>query len=182
MSKGTKQSYNDVLPTAQRIVEKLGAYSQRIEIAGSLRRQRPLIGDIEIVAIPDYARDLFGDPDLSRNMLKHFLITSGAKMPKCGDKYIQFKYGAYMVDLFTPSPETWGSVFLIRTGSHDFNMWLMTVWSPKVNVRFTGGRLVRRHNGELIETPEEVDVFKALQLPLIPPEARDDGRWMKYIE
>jgi len=181
MSKGEKRPYSVVFPTAQHIVSVLGDYCERIEIAGSLRRERSLVGDIEIVAIPKYEKDLFGMPDLSQSELKHFLVQKGVKMPRCGDKYIQFLYGDYKVDLFMPTAETWGSIFLIRTGSHDFNMWLMAVRTGKVGVRFEDGRLLRRWNNDLIPTPEESDVFEHLQMDFVPPNMRDDGRWLGYI-
>ena len=181
MSKGEKLPRAVMLPIAQHIVDVLGDYCQRIEIAGSLRRERPLVGDIELVAIPQYEKDLFGIADLSRNLLKHFLVQKGVNMPKFGDKYIQFMYGSHKVDLFMPTPETWGSIFTLRTGSHEFNMWLMTVRSGQVGVRFEDGRLLRRYNGELIPTPEESDVFEHLKLEVVPPNMRDDGRWVRYV-
>ena len=181
MSQGSKRPYAEVLPTAQHIVSVLCDYCQRIEIAGSLRRERPFVGDIEIVAIPKYETNLFGDPDLSRSELKHFLVRKGVVIPKLGDKYIQFLYGGYKVDLFMPTAETWGSIFTIRTGSHDFNMWLMSTRSGQVGVRFEDGRLLRRWNGELIPTPEEADVFEQLQMDFVPPNMRDDGKGMVYL-
>lgn len=181
MSKGEKRPLSEAMETAQHIIGVLSDYCQRIEIAGSLRRERPLIGDIEIVAIPKYEKDLFGIPDMSRNELKHFLIQSGTKMTKCGDKYIQFTYGGWNVDLFMPNPTTWGSVFTIRTGSHEFNMWLMTVRSQAVGVRFSDGILFDRYTRDIIPTPEEADVFKALHMAFVPPNMRDDNRWHKYI-
>jgi DNA polymerase/3'-5' exonuclease PolX len=185
MSKGDKRPFATILPIAQRIVEGLAPHSQRIEIAGSLRRERPLIGDIEIVAVPQFGVDLFGQPDPKQNYLRAFLQEKGVEIVK-GDKqpeskYIQFVYGAHKVDLFMPTPETWGSIFLIRTGSHEFNMWLMTVRSGQVGVRFEDGRLLRRFNNEVIPTPEESDVFEQLQMAFVPPNMRDDGKWLEYV-
>lgn len=184
MSKGKKRPYAELLPIAQRILDGLAPYCQRIEIAGSLRRERPLVGDIELVAVPKFGADLFGQPDYKQNMPRAFLIEKGVTVVK-GDKqpeskYLQFLYGSYTVDLFMPLPETWGSIFLLRTGSHDFNMWLMTVRSGQVGVRFEDGRLLHRFNNALIATPEESDVFEQLQMEFVPPNMRDDGRWLAY--
>lgn len=185
MSKGSKRPHSEMIPIAYRIMGGLEPYSQRIEIAGSLRRERPLIGDIEIVAVPQFGVDLFGKPDTKQNRLRAFLQEKGVEIIK-GDKqpetkYIQFVYGQHKVDLFMPMPETWGSIFLLRTGSHEFNMWLMTTRSGQVGVRFEDGRLLRRWNGELIPTPEESDVFEQLQMDFVPPNMRDDGKWMEYL-
>ena len=45
---------------ADRIVEILAPHCDRIEIAGSIRRQKPTIGDIEVVCIPKQNLDMFG--------------------------------------------------------------------------------------------------------------------------
>ena len=52
MSKVSKRPFSEVLPIAQHIVDSLSPFCERIELAGSLRRKRPMVGDIEIVAIP----------------------------------------------------------------------------------------------------------------------------------
>ena len=48
--------YTIALETAKWLVKRLGPYTRRIEIAGSLRRQKAYVGDIEIVCIPRIAR------------------------------------------------------------------------------------------------------------------------------
>ena len=58
----TKRPYSQVLPIAESLVEKLRPACERIEIAGSLRREKAMVGDIEIVAVPRLERDLLGEP------------------------------------------------------------------------------------------------------------------------
>lgn len=52
MSEKQKQPLSRVLSVAQEIAGALDLGCVRVEIAGSLRRQKPDIGDIEIVALP----------------------------------------------------------------------------------------------------------------------------------
>jgi NTP pyrophosphatase (non-canonical NTP hydrolase) len=59
----TKRPYAQVKPIVEKLVDRLSAYCDRIEIAGSLRRQANEIGDIEIVAIPTLPVNLFGEID-----------------------------------------------------------------------------------------------------------------------
>ena len=40
------------LPIANQVVEKLAPFCQRIEVAGSIRRRRPFVHDIDLVVIP----------------------------------------------------------------------------------------------------------------------------------
>lgn len=47
---------------AKRVVEILAPHCERIEIAGSIRRKKSEIADIEIVCIPKRESDMFGAP------------------------------------------------------------------------------------------------------------------------
>lgn len=187
MSKKTKKPYGDVYPVAQEIAEKISPYCDRIEIAGSLRRKRETIGDIEIVALPKLAhmRNLLGDIVQTENMLHEFLVSNEVKLlkgSKSDAKQKQFTYAGYQVDLFLPtSPAHWGSIFTIRTGSHGFNMWVMNERCPKVKVRFSHGLVYWYGNPKPLETPEEINIFEALEMDFVPPKNRDDKKWMRYV-
>lgn len=186
MSQSPKRPYAQVAKTARNIVSAIAPYCQRVEIAGSLRRQRPMIGDIEIVALPMLSTNLFGESTNSQptmlDLLDRFLAGRHIRFLKNGSKYKQFKYGDFMVDLFLPeSAAHWGTVYLIRTGSHEFNMWLMTVAQKAAGVKFANGRLLD-WQGHFINTPEEADVFAALNLPVVPVTMRDNGAWVEYIK
>ena len=178
MSATTKTPLAAVLPIAQRLLAALAPYCERLELAGSLRRNKPLVGDIELVAIPRRQRDLLGQPLPGHTLLDGFLTDRGVVFAKRGEKYQQFAYGSHTVDLFIATPATWGSIYTIRTGSADFSHWLVTPrphgacpWS----VRFGAagdhpGRLTQA--GRLLATPEEADVFNALGLATIDPADR----------
>lgn len=179
MSQTTKRRYDEVFPVASHIVEKLAPHCERIELAGSLRRGRSMVGDIEIVALPTLIHNLVGDPVGSH--LDGFLAGAGVVFSKNGPRYKQFDYGAFTVDLFLPaSPAHWGWRFMQSTGSHDFNMWLVGPVKARAGVVFSGGLLYR--DGVQLHTPEESDVFDALGLPWIPPAKRDDEKWFAYLE
>lgn len=174
MSTTTKQPIAAVLPTAERILKALAPYCERIELADSLRRLKPQVGDIEIVAIPRRTHDLFNQPMPGPSALDAFLDERAVIFTKRGQKYRQFIYGLFVVDLFLPTAETWGSVYTIRTGSWEFSKWLV---SPQAAggakpepVTFQGGRVWA--NGRLLATPEEADVFAAVGLAWIPPAER----------
>ncbi len=160
----------------------------RIEVAGSIRRERPDIGDLELVAIPKRTVDLLGgegdsllEPIIDRMKSERKLVKI-----KGGDRYKQFKvmdkdfqkHGAggtiCRLDLFLCCPETWGCVFTIRTGSTMFSHSLVTSralggYCPS-HLRFNGGRLW--HGETALPTPEEADVFKACELEWREPRDR----------
>ena len=175
MSTVAKLPLATILPIAQRLLRGLAPYCARIELAGSLRRNRPMVGDIELVAIPHRPVDLLGQEltDMP-TPLDRFLDAQAIPFTKRGRKYQQFTYGPYTVDLFLAAPATWGSIYTIRTGSADFSRWLVTSQPARgaapAEVAFIDGRLTA--HGRLLHTPEEADVFNALGLAYIPPADR----------
>lgn len=173
MSTTTKTPYSVIHPIAQRLRDALAPHCERIELAGSLRRQKPMVGDIEVVAIPRLQKNIFGEPiPFLATLLDDFLVEK-VVLAKNGPRYKQFAYGPYKVDLFLPTAETWGSVFTIRTGSADFTHWLVSQQphgAAPFGLAFDGGRLYA--HGRLLATPEEADVFAAVGLAHIDPADR----------
>lgn len=183
-----KRPYDEVFPVAQAIVEKLAPYCDRICIAGSLRREREMIGYIEIIALQtvtvDEKYNLLAEvyDEETTYHLHEFLDEKGVivKGKKPDAKYKAFNYGKYKVDLFLPaSPDHWGSIFTIRTGSREFSAWMVSYAAPRAGIVFDGGRLYR--GGALLDTPEERDVFDALGIPYIPPTKRDNREWEELL-
>ena len=176
MSEAAKLPHDIVLAVAENITATLKTYCHRIAIAGSLRRECSLVGDIELVVIPKLPVNLFGEPLLDTpTELDDFLETHAVNFVKNGRKYKQFSYGQFSVDLFLqPDPATWGMNYTIRTGSADFTRWLVTKRSQggamPSGMRCSEARLWR--DGVKLDTPEEEDVFDAIGLDFIPPPER----------
>lgn len=183
-------SLDDAKSQAEQLLQRLQPACHRIQVAGSIRRHRRYVGDIEIVALPRLheQRDLFDVPtgitsswlDLTLGtMIEQGAIRVGEKW---GPRFKQFTLPAYdtPVDLFITNEERWGTIFTIRTGSADFVQWLVTA-------RQRGGALpagwkirdgiLYNDDGHLIYTPEERDVFQALGLQYIEPPRRERGYW-----
>lgn len=163
---------------AHAVLAELAPGCQRIQVAGSIRRECPVVGDIEMVAIPIPVLDLLGDPVGSAlDPILQALVTAGRlERIKGGDRYKQFLIprAGCVLDLFLPDLDTWGCVFTIRTGSAAFSHRLVTPQSQgglcPNNMRFSGGRLLC--NGALLATPDETDVFRRLGLEWIEPRDR----------
>lgn len=180
MSRGSKKPLAEALAVAEEIQAKLAPYCERIEIAGSIRRQRELVGDIELVAIPKRPADLLGDliPGAASE-LDRFFEEAGFKPDKDGDRYKAFNYGSWKVDLYTPTADRWGLRLLVSTGSRAFNIWVVDALRGR-NYRMVGGQIVDwRH--QPVETRSEADVFDLLGLPFIEPIDRHDGTWYGLI-
>lgn len=180
MSDTIKRPYELMSQMADRLVNKLAPACERIEIAGSLRRRKAMVGDIEILLIPVAYTDLFGNPLPGATQVDSLLATWPIKLVKNGQKYKQFIMEGnsgteYTVDLFIqPDPATWGVNYMIRTGSSDFSHKMVTQKS-------LGGLMPDEYsvkdarvwcNGTPLATPEESNIFEIWGMNFIKPEER----------
>jgi DNA polymerase/3'-5' exonuclease PolX len=193
-----KLNLSQALPLAEKIKTTLSPACDRIEIAGSIRRRAPIVGDIEIVAIPKMCPDLeaqpslFGEPQKMVSALDPLLEKLVSEKPhfkwgsKNGELYKNFRVqfnsdGAEIaLDLFITTPPQWGYIFALRTGPGDFNKAWVTQQSKggllPDEYRFEGGWLVGP-DGQRIPTPEEIDIFGLLgEGQIMAPENRDNWR------
>jgi DNA polymerase/3'-5' exonuclease PolX len=155
----------------------------RIEIAGSIRRGKATIGDLEIVAqvddtphfdqhVEDYLRRGYFVPRLNKNGTRIGL----------GNRFKALVYKGMALDLFIVRPDRqWGPTFLIRTGPGEANKLLVTQRTKggvlPDDMKFDGGMVW--HNDEVLDTPEEDDVYAAIGLPFVPPDQRSINAYRK---
>lgn len=179
MSDTVKRPYLQMMTIARAVAENLQPACHRIEIAGSLRRCKAEIGDIEIVAIPKLLPNLLGEPS-EHTEVDALLASWPVALLLNGSKQKKFTLTGtsgqeYQVDLFLqPDPATWGMNFLIRTGSREFIKKMMTArkyggYKP-TEYEIDGARVWQ--DGVVLDTPEEPDVFRLWGMGYITPEAR----------
>lgn len=172
----TKLKISEARAIADKYIKLVEPYCERIEIAGSTRREKPFVGDIEIVAKPlvYLERDMFGN--ITGMEVATDKMQPLGQVIKGGSKYKQYLLSeGICLDLFLVTPlAQWGIIFMLRTGSGEFN----TRWVKKRN---QGGLLPSDivmqdgcfyRYGKLIPTPEEEDVFRVLGIDYIPPKER----------
>lgn len=151
---------------AQKVRAELEPHCARVEIAGSVRRKKPEVGDIEVVAIPKpYDVGLF----------ESGIATVVNLWPKVrGElpcKYTQRRHPeGIALDLFFATPDNWGLIFAIRTGSADFSHHVLARGWVSHGYKSVDGMLTR--DGETIRVPEEEDLFRMIGIAWIPPEER----------
>ena len=170
--------------SSQALLEWLAPVTERQVIAGSIRRGRPDIGDIDLVAIPrmDVTKDLLGNVASSTNLLTQEIRRRVGVEPqwtvlKTGPEVWIFQAKAWQVDLWMATPERWGTLLLWRTGSREFNIQLAEraialggKWNPHRDLYM---------HGRVIGATEEA-IFDALRLRPIPPEQREAGAIWRY--
>lgn len=151
---------------ADRVVAQLAPHCHRAEIAGSLRRLKPDVGDIEIVAIPKpYDVGLFAS-GIS-------LVVD--QWPKVRGE-LPCKYTQRMLpegialDLFFATPENWGLIFAIRTGSADYSHHVLACGWVRNGYKCSNGMLCR--DGMHVPVPEERDLFRLSGVTWCDPRCR----------
>lgn len=155
------------------VVERLRPYCDRVEIAGSVRRRRPTVGDIEIVCIPSTVPSgLFLDETVRHPGF--ILIVDGYERIK-GDAveglYMQRLHpSGIKLDIFTARPETWGVQFAIRTGSAAFSKNVLAATWSRRGYKSKGGLL--HIGGTPVPIYEERDLFDLLELDYVEPKDR----------
>jgi DNA polymerase/3'-5' exonuclease PolX len=167
---------------AHTIIADLRPVCERIQVAGSVRRRKSLVGDIELVAIPRYdPAGLFGDRQANA-LWAHLHAGDTYRFTK-GDnpdgRYYQLGLPAYpdlQVDLFLAQPDNWGLTLLVRTGNAAFSTEMLARWKRVQGIGreqpgSVEGRLVTR-DGRVVPTPDEETIFRLLGMAVVPPEER----------
>ena len=151
---------------AGRLLERLRSVAgvERAEAAGSLRRQRETVGDLDlIVAARDRERvrlEVVEWPDVARVLGQGETKTS-----------LELRDGL-RVQLWVHPPERFGSAWLYATGSKGHNVRLREMALDRDLSLSEHG--FKRGEGKEILCREEEEVYRALELPWIPPEIRED--------
>ncbi len=180
MSDNPKVSYAVALQEAERIKDNLAPYCEKIEIAGSIRRKKAQVGDIEIVLIPKaVVVDLFGRKNYDLGSLFSAVPDLDYEFIKGGRKYRQYVHrGSRLhLDLFITTPNQWGLIFAIRTGSAQFSHWLVT--KKRYGGALPSNYLIKDgflfdQAGEVIPCTTEKEFFENIQISYIPPEQRNE--------
>nr|MBA3587244.1 DNA polymerase/3'-5' exonuclease PolX [Chloroflexota bacterium] len=135
----------------------------RIEVAGSLRRRRPTIGDLDLLAAVDDPAALIGALDGLPEVEK--VLSAGS------DKSSIVLRDGPQVDLMVCSPAAWGTHLLHFTGSRDHNIALRGMALDKGwSLSEKGFKVIE--TGELQLAADETEAYERLDLPWMAPELR----------
>jgi DNA polymerase (family X) len=170
ISEGERIPLERARKLADRILEALKPVCWRCEVAGSIRRGRPFVGDVDIVCIP-VNHDLFR----KRVTANTTVVTDGAvNMIVRLQNRVQldiFCARPEQKDMFETIPSNFGSLFLCRTGSKEFNRFLC-MEAQRHGLHWDSYQGVKRA-GKVIASETEEDIFRALGLAWIKPEDRE---------
>lgn len=161
MTEKTRIPTDAAMRAAKKLIGDIGQYCEKIEIAGSLRRKRPWVHDIDIVLIPTKARYW--------ELLNHLMKLGGGAMAASGNKILRFDYGRFPVDIYVADEESWATLLLIRTGSVAHNKMMCSLARRFGWVLRADGSGLVDGAGERIAGDTEESIFKALRLKYKEP-------------
>lgn len=129
--------------------------------AGSLRRRRKTIGDLDIVLEVD-------DPYLCGEVLKKHL------------GYEFFIKGAFYkgkivntgIDLFVAGKYDFYSMLFFLTGSEDWNLRIMKHLIENTDIRYTPFKFINKNNNEVYQFNSEEEIFKLIGHNYVLPKDR----------
>jgi len=190
---------------AAEVVDLLRESCARIEVAGSIRRRRPAVGDVEVVCEPLLAQEIERVDMFTTRVVEVNRLDARCRQlrevgvfadrldkngrPAFGSLYKRLSYRDVALDVFSAAASNWGVIMLLRTGPAEFNKALVLKrseggWLPR-GFFFRGGELWRlpppydadlaRH-AAVVPTPDEASVFAALGYAYVPPEQRSERR------
>ena len=146
------------------VIKRLSPYCQRIEVAGSIRRRKAIVHDIDLVLIPSDAWNLEGE----------VLAMARPFQPKMsGEKLKRFDYKGAQIDLYFASPETWATLLLIRTGSKESNIRLCSRAKDMGWHLAASGDGLFNETGKRIAGDTELSIYNALGLRWQEPSERN---------
>ena len=177
---------------ASEVKRQLAPYTYRIDIGGSIRREKPVVKDIEIVMIPKTvpyeSKELFNNqpPKMVRHPTLVRIINQWEKVK--GDaingKYMQREMQllaedypgiperSIKIDIFTATRENYGYIFAIRTGPDTFSHEVLAKGWVAAGYKGHDGSLVKAATGEVVPIPEEKDLFNLVGIKYIEPHLR----------
>lgn len=177
---------DEAVPVAQEILERLQPYCERIEIAGSLRRMKPSVGDIELLFIPRLDRrqaDMFSTApfDLANERINE-LLQNGyfAKRPGATgghtwgalNKLAVHVASGIPVDLFSTTAENWWVALVVRTGSKENNLRLAIGAQKRGATLNAYGSGVTWSDGTHTPATSEENVFELCGVDYAEPHCR----------
>jgi DNA polymerase (family 10) len=166
-----RRSGRMLLGYAHPIAERMRAYVQEraglrlIDLGGSLRRMKETIGDIDLLAGSNDAKEVM-DAFASYPDVEEVLERGQTK------SVVRLKDGT-QVDLRVVEEVEYGAALQYFTGNKEHNVELRSMANDQ-GMKLNEYGLFRKDTNEIVARENEADIYQALGLQIMPPELRED--------
>jgi DNA polymerase (family 10) len=158
---------------AQKLIDHLSAFQgiDRITPAGSLRRGRETVGDLDVLVTGKCCVD----DEQRAQLLAHIIELPGLmEVIAQGDNKVSFRLRSGMqVDVRTLPPDSFGAAMQYFTGSKSHNVALRQR-ALKMGLTLSEYSLARLEDNQPVAGRTEEEIYAKLKLDYIPPELREN--------
>lgn len=168
---------------------------ERWEFAGSIRRGKPEVGDIEHVIIPRWEdrpdplsmfgltvptnllwlrlEELVSAGTLARHQYEtHLADGSVVGRERWGNSYRGVDFRDFNHELFTATADNWGAILLIRTGPAEFSERVVTRIKQGGMYRQQNGNLIHVRSGDVVPVRDELAFLRFASMDWCEPKER----------
>jgi DNA polymerase (family 10) len=163
--RSTRTPLGTALPLAREIITYLAERTPAADLtaAGSVRRNEPTVGDIDIICTSD-------DPAAVIGVFTAW-ERAEAVLAEGGTKASIWLAGGLQIDLRVLPAAVYGNLLQHFTGSREHNIQLREL-AVRLNKRVSENGIVDLTDGSTLRCRTEAEVYAALGLAYIPPEMR----------
>ncbi len=165
---GGRMPLATALDIAEDLVARIAAlpHVSRVDYAGSLRRMRDTVGDIDLLVAADEDPGSVMDHFCAMPLVERVLAHGPSKSSVVTTKGIQ-------VDLRVVPAAVWGAALQYFTGSKPHNIRIREL-AVRAGLKLSEYGLFRVDNDQLLASTNEAEIYAQLGLPWIPPVLRED--------
>ncbi|MFX1476938.1 MAG: hypothetical protein ACFFCI_02290 [Promethearchaeota archaeon] len=173
---------------ANNIIGSLAFGCQKIQVAGSIRREKSEVGDIEIVVIPKITIDKiqsglgkFFDLPMTNEInhlerrLNFMYKAEEFKFGKNGNKYKELIFPDFKVDLFIANEQNFGLILMIRTGPANYSKNFMVELNRRGQYKVKDGFLWKIQSENVytkVNVPNETILYETVGFHYLEPKER----------
>jgi DNA polymerase (family 10) len=165
LSSRQRMTLGVALPLAERLLQDVRSVRgvERADLAGSIRRWRETIGDVDVLII---SRD---SPAALQRLVK---LPQVKEVLSVGDtRATMIIEGGVQVDIRAVTPDSYGAALQYFTGSKQHNVHLRTI-GRKLGLKINEYGVYR--GDKRVGGVSEEDVYRLLDMQTMPPEMRED--------
>ncbi len=152
----------EAIQIGERVLRHLAPHASNLSIAGSLRRMKETVGDLDILGVG------------GKEIMEAFVQIPGTKEVLAkGETKASIFLEETQIDLRVIREKEWGAALQYFTGSKEHNVHLREIARDK-KLKINEYGIFAIEGGKKLGGAKEEDVYKALGLAYISPELRED--------